>query len=57
MIRDAVGLLDPHGDVAKLVRTLEPIAPVALTVIDTLARSFVGGDENSSQDMGKFIAA
>lgn len=28
-----------------------------LIVVDTLARSFVGGDENSSQDMGRFIAA
>jgi hypothetical protein len=30
---------------------LEP----ALVVIDTLARCFVGGDENSAQEMGRFI--
>jgi hypothetical protein len=31
-----------------------PVSP-ALIVIDTLARSMGGGDENSSQDMGSFI--
>ncbi len=29
----------------------------ALIVIDTLARHFVGGDENNAKDMGKFVAA
>lgn len=30
--------------------------PVRLIVIDTLARCFVGGDENRSDDMGAFVA-
>lgn len=32
-------------------RNLNP----SLVIIDTLARCFLGGDENSSQDMGKFV--
>jgi hypothetical protein len=31
--------------------------PPVLIVIDTLARSFGGGDENNTADMGRFIAA
>lgn len=47
-----------EGDEKKLIRTIErlPSKPV-LVVIDTLARCFEGGEENSSKDMGKFIAA
>ena len=30
--------------------------PVKLIVVDTLARCFVGRDENSAQDMGEFVA-
>lgn len=33
-----------------------PAMPV-LIIIDTLARCFVGGEENSAKDMGEFIAA
>ena len=28
---------------------------IALVIVDTLATSFVGGDENTSKDMGAFI--
>lgn len=35
----------------------EAHAPPALVVIDTVARNFGPGDENSTQDMGKFIQA
>lgn len=44
-------------DAAELVLAIKAtgIAP-ALVVIDTLNRSMPGGDENSSQDMGKVIA-
>lgn len=43
---------------AKLRRTLDslPERP-RLLVDDTMARSMVGGDENSSKDVGEFIAA
>ena len=57
LIPDSVGLLDADGDVAKLTRTLEPISPVALVITDTMARSFIGGDENSAADMGRFITS
>ena len=45
------------GEVQALLAALEqlPATPV-LIVIDTLARCFVPGDENSAQDMGRFIA-
>jgi hypothetical protein len=53
-------LLDRHipGDVDELLLSLAdlPDRP-ALIVIDTLARSMVGGDENSAEDMGLLIAA
>lgn len=46
------------GDIEELLLSLGdlPEQPV-LIVIDTLARSMVGGDENSAEDMGLFIAA
>lgn len=57
----AVNLLDPSTDVAMLVEVLRGVAresgELALVVIDTLNRSMPGGDENSSEDMGKLIAA
>lgn len=41
----------------RLVKQLSEIEPrVVLVVLDTLARSMVGGDENSSKDMGVFIS-
>lgn len=39
---------------AELVRVLGHVAP-RLLVVDTLARCFGGGDENSSQDMSRFV--
>lgn len=42
--------------VAALVQIVKEIRPV-LVVIDTLARSMVGGDENTSRDMGAVVAA
>ncbi|MEX0654659.1 MAG: helicase RepA family protein [Phycisphaeraceae bacterium] len=35
----------------------ETLAPPALIVLDTLARCFGGGDENSTQDMSRFVSA
>lgn len=46
---------------AQVAEAVDEIARVEgaprLIVIDTLARSFAGGDENSTEDMGNFIAA
>jgi RecA-family ATPase len=51
----AVNLLDATRAQA-LVRVVEKVQPV-YTVIDTVARSMPGGDENGSADMGKLVMA
>jgi len=54
---DAVNLLDA-GQLAKATHTLAALPePPALVVIDTMARSMIGGDENAARDVGLFIAA
>ncbi len=53
----SVNMLDEQ-DVTTLLAALADLPiPPALTVIDTLARCLVGGDENAARDMGLFIAA
>ncbi len=42
-------------DVAKSINALHPPGP-GLVIIDTVAQVTAGGDENSSVDMGRFIA-
>ena len=45
---------------ADLVQVVEATAPAerpSLVVLDTLARCFGGGDENSTQDMSRFVSA
>lgn len=50
-----VNLLDPD-DVGRLQRTIQGLQEPPSTIIyDTMARSMVGGDENSSRDVGRFI--
>lgn len=51
----APNLLDP-GDVAEIMATVAEVKPV-LVIVDTLARTMVGGDENTQRDMGMFVAA
>ncbi len=51
----AVNLLDPDW-AAGLVELAKDVGP-HLTVIDTVARSMQGGDENASRDMGALICA
>ena len=51
----AVNMLE-SGQVAELIDLISPLKP-ALVVLDTLARCMVGGDENSAQAMGLFVAA
>ena len=44
------------GDVKASIEALEARAGnPALVVVDTLARCFVGGDENSAKDVGQFV--
>jgi AAA domain/DnaB-like helicase N terminal domain len=51
----AVNLLDPPA-VAAFISTAKPIEP-ALVIVDTFARCFIGGDENSARDVGLAIVA
>lgn len=56
----AVSVMQPQ-QVARTVATMAAIAeaegaPLALVVIDTLARSMIGGDENTALDMGRAVA-
>lgn len=51
----------PFLDVLAVLRLCDEIEQMAvvpvLVVIDTLARAFAGGDENSTGDMSQFVAA
>ena len=54
---EAVNFLDA-AHLAKARRTLAALpAPPVLIVVDTMARSMIGGDENAARDVGMFIAA
>ena len=58
-VPEPVQLKDPQEVkkfIALLKQQLPDDVPPALVVIDTLARCFLGGDENSAKDMGLFIA-
>jgi hypothetical protein len=57
-----IDLRSPDGATDWLIQQLKlaeekmAAGPIGVTVIDTLARSFGGGDENHPGDMGSFIA-
>lgn len=53
---EAVNLLDAKQDISDLFDALDAINP-GLVIIDTLARSFGGGDENTAKDMMAFVAS
>src|ERR1035437_7590822 len=56
-VTDAPNLLDPeHVQRALATIAAMPETPV-LIVVDTMARTMVGGDENSARDVGQFIHA
>ncbi len=52
-----VQMLEPKDVDELLISVLAWPAMPVLIIIDTLARCFVGGDENSAKDMGEFVAA
>jgi AAA domain len=56
-----LNLLDPGADIAPLLASLQEasreMGGVALVVLDTLNAAMPGGDENSSEDMGRMILA
>ncbi|MCA9914729.1 MAG: AAA family ATPase, partial [Anaerolineae bacterium] len=55
MCLGAVSFME-QDDLASFVREVENACKApALVIVDTLARSMLGADENSTRDMGKFI--
>jgi AAA domain len=56
VIPEPVDLCGSAADSAVLIQRCESLSPVALIVIDTLSRAMAGGNENSPDDMGKFVA-
>lgn len=61
IVQQPVNLLDPDADLRELIDGLVALAkstgPIALVIVDTLNRAMAGGDENSSEDMGRMVAA
>ena len=55
VIPAAPNLLE-KGDVKELVGVLKALAALRLIVVDTIAQTTPGADENSSQDMGRAMA-
>lgn len=53
--------IDLLGDVDELIASLRAVAKehgrIAMVLFDTVARSMVGGDENSAQDVGRVVAS
>jgi hypothetical protein len=55
ILPDAVDLLNPV-EVDRVRQTLASLPePPVLLVVDTMARTMVGGDENAARDVGRFI--
>lgn len=61
-ISSSLNLLDPMADTPRIISTatvvkaMLPDYQLRLIVIDTLARSMIGGSENEAEDMGALIA-
>lgn len=59
-LESTVNLLDPNADVLDLmdaIRAKVGERPIRMIVVDTLARSMPGGNENASEDMGAVIGS
>lgn len=57
MCMGAVSFMDDN-DLSNFIQAVESITSKPdIIIVDTLARSMLGADENSSRDMGKFVAA
>ena len=56
-IAPAVAMTDTPQTVKLLEAINKEVGRPSLVVLDTLARNFGGGDENSTQDMSRFVAA
>lgn len=56
-LTDAPQLMEP-SDVEELLFAIHQLpSPPILVVVDTLARTMVGGEENSAKDMGVYVSA
>ena len=56
-IPTGLALTEPQ-DVQALIQAIQGVCDKpAMVVLDTLARNFGGGDENSTQDMNRFVSA
>ena len=59
-LESSVNLLDPKADLLDLIDAIRAKVgeqPIRMIVIDTLARSMPGGNENASEDMGAVIGS
>jgi putative DNA primase/helicase len=54
-ILTGVNLLDPDADLGPILHWVEEF-DAGLVIVDTLARTMAGGNENSPEDMGIYIA-
>lgn len=62
LVGQSLTLTSGHADVDALIARMKiaaegASAPIALIVIDTLARAMGDGDENSAREMGRLVAA
>lgn len=55
ILATAVDLRNPDADIGDLINECQRLEPVAI-FIDTLSRTMVGGNENSPDDMGAWVA-
>jgi hypothetical protein len=60
VVPSSINLLDPNADANRLIELIKHAAeqiekPIRMVVIDTLSRALAGGNENSSEDMGKLV--
>ena len=57
LVGTTVNMFDPRIDLQPLMRELAALEiDIGMIVIDTLARTMVGGNENSTQDMSRLVA-
>lgn len=57
LVSTTVNMFDPRIDLKPLMDEIKALGvDIGMIVIDTLARSMVGGNENSTQDMSRLIA-
>lgn len=61
LVKTSINMMSPNADLEALVALIrakgaEIVQPVSLVIIDTLARSMPGGNENDGIDMGKVVA-